>query len=217
MLAAVGSLFFSASRAAFGAFFAMLFFIALVFRLYRLLLMGVFLLFGFVVYVVYFASEDFYYFVYDTLTFQNASSLGHAVEWFLALDAMVANPEGIGLAMSGNTGSVEDDVRVGGENQFLIYGVQLGVLGMLLYIGALALGIVKSLQVFRHTENVSDARVAFVAASTKFGLLLPLFTANAELYAYVSLVSWWAIGYSLSVYNRLLPSVKRSSYLSAPS
>jgi len=44
-----------------------------------------------------------------------------------------------------------------------------------------------------------------------------LFTANAELYAYVSLVSWWAIGYSLSVYNRLLPSVKSSSYLSAPS
>lgn len=216
MLAAIGSLFFSASRAAFGAFFVMLFFIALVFRLYRLLLLGLALLIGFTGYVLYFASEEFYFFVYDTLTFQNASSVGHLVEWFLALDAMVANPEGIGLAMSGNTGSVEDDVRVGGENQFLIYGVQLGVFGMLLYIAALGLGIFKSLQVFRYTENVSEARVAFVAASTKFGLLLPLFTANAELYAYVSLVSWWAIGYSLSVYNRLMPSIKTSSHLSAP-
>ncbi|WP_375584146.1 hypothetical protein [Cyclobacterium xiamenense] len=194
----------------------MLFFIALVFRLYRLLLLGLALLIGFTGYVLYFASEEFYFFVYDTLTFQNASSVGHLVEWFLALDAMVANPEGIGLAMSGNTGSVEDDVRVGGENQFLIYGVQLGVFGMLLYIAALGLGIFKSLQVFRYTENVSEARVAFVAASTKFGLLLPLFTANAELYAYVSLVSWWAIGYSLSVYNRLMPSIKTSSHLSAP-
>lgn len=216
MLAAVGSLFFSASRAAFGAFFVMLFFIAFVFRLYRLLQLGALMLLGFALYVLYVASDEFYYFVYDTLTFQNASSLGHLVEWFLALDAMVANPEGLGLAMSGNTGSVEDEVRVGGENQFLIYGVQLGVLGMLLYIVALGFGIHRSLQVFRHTSDSSDARVAFIAASTKFGLLLPLFTANAELYAYVSLVSWWAMGYSLSIYNQLLP-FKNKSFISTPS
>lgn len=203
MAAALGSLFFSASRAAFGAFFVMLFFIALVFRLYRLLALGTIMLLFFFVYVLYFASDDFYYFVYDTLTFQNASSVGHLVEWFLALDAMIANPEGLGLAMSGNTGSVEDEVRVGGENQFLIYGVQLGVLGMILYILVLGVGIYKSLLVFRHSKDTSVARVAFVAATTKFGLLLPLFTANAELYAYVSLTTWWMMGYSLTAYNGL--------------
>ncbi|MFO7823376.1 MAG: O-antigen ligase domain-containing protein [Cyclobacterium sp.] len=203
MAAALGSLFFSASRAAFGAFFVMLFFIALVFRLYRLLALGAITLLFFFVYVLYFASDDFYYFVYDTLTFQNASSVGHLVEWFLALDAMIANPEGLGLAMSGNTGSVEDEVRVGGENQFLIYGVQLGVLGMILYILVLGVGIYKSLLVFRHSKDTSVARVAFVAATTKFGLLLPLFTANAELYAYVSLTTWWMMGYSLTAYNGL--------------
>jgi hypothetical protein len=63
------------------------------------------------------------------------------VEWLLALDSMIANPLGIGLAMSGNAGSVTDELRVGGENQFLIYGVQLGWIGMLLYIGALFTGI----------------------------------------------------------------------------
>lgn len=206
MAAALGSLFFSASRAAFGAFFVMLFFVALVFRLYRLLALGATMLFLFVIYVLYFASEDFYYFVYDTITFQNASSVGHLVEWFLALDAMIANPEGLGLAMSGNTGSVEDEVRVGGENQFLIYGVQLGVLGMLLYILVLGIGIYKSLLVFRHSKDNSVARVAFVAATTKFGLLLPLFTANAELYAYVSLTTWWMMGYTLTAYNGLFSS-----------
>ncbi|SHM56903.1 hypothetical protein SAMN04488057_102173 [Cyclobacterium lianum] len=205
MAAAVGSLFFSASRAAFGAFFVMLFFVALVFRLYRLLALGASLLALFGIYVLYFASEDFYYFVYDTITFQNASSVGHLVEWFLALDAIIANPEGIGLAMSGNTGSVEDEVRVGGENQFLIYGVQLGVLGMLLYILILGVGIYKSLLVFRYSRDTAVARVAFVAATTKFGLLLPLFTANAELYAYVSLSTWWMMGYSLTAYNDLFP------------
>jgi hypothetical protein len=206
MIAAFGSLMFTASRAAFGAFFVMLLFIALVFRLYRLLALGALIFVAFSAYVMFFASDDFYYFIYDTITFQNASSVGHLIEWFLALDAIIANPEGIGLAMSGNTGSVTDEVRVGGENQFLIYGVQLGVLGMFLYIAILGFGIYKSLLVFRQTKNRNTARVAFVAATAKFGLLLPLFTANAELYAYVSLTTWWMMGYSLTNYNQLFSS-----------
>jgi len=203
MLAAVGSLAFSSSRAAFAAFFLMVFFIAVVFKLYRLLAIGASLFVLFVVYVLYLASDDFYYFVYDTITFQNASSVGHVLEWLLALESMIANPEGIGLAMSGNSGSVEDEVRVGGENQFLIYGVQLGFVGMILYIMVLAFGISKSLTVFRKSKDINKARIGFVAAVTKFGLLLPLFTANAELYLYVSLLTWWMLGYSMTEYNKI--------------
>lgn len=203
MLCSLGSLFFASSRAAFLAFFIMVFFVAIIFKLYKLILsgIGVVLLFG--IYILFFASEDFYYFVVDTITFENTSSVGHLVEWLLALDSMVANPLGIGLAMSGNLGSVEDELRVGGENQFLIYGVQLGWLGMLLYILILAFGILTALKVFKKSNNVMTARIAFVAASVKFGLLLPLFTANAEVYTYVSWISWWVVGYSIHAYQAL--------------
>lgn len=211
MFAAFGSLMMTASRAAFGAFFVMLIFIAVVFRLYKLLGLGFGIFVCFTIYVLFFASDEFYYFIYDTLTFQNASSVGHLVEWFLALDAIISNPEGIGLAMSGNTGSVTDEVRVGGENQFLIFGVQLGVLGMFLYIAILGFGIYKSLLVFRKTRNRNTARIAFVTAATKFGLLLPLFTANAELYTYVSLTTWWMMGYTLAEYNRICPKEDKST------
>jgi hypothetical protein len=34
-----------------------------------------------------------------------------------------------------------------------------------------------------------------VAAATKIGLLIPLFTANAELYLFVAFLSWFLIGY----------------------
>lgn len=139
----------------------------------------------------------------DTITFENSSSLGHVVEWLLALDSMVANPLGIGLAMSGNFGSVEDELRVGGENQFLIYGVQLGWIGMMLYIVALATGIRNSIRVFHSTENTSIARVAFTGAVVKVGLLLPLFTANVEIYTYVSWITWWMIGFSINEYSKL--------------
>ena len=203
ILCSLGSLFFSSSRAAFGAFFIMLFYIAVVFKLYKLIFAGAALLGSFVVYVLFFASEDFYFFVVDTITFQNASSVGHVVEWLVALDSMIANPMGIGLAMSGNVASVTDDLRVGGENQFLIYGVQLGFLGMLLYILILTYGIIICIRVFRQSPDINAARIAFVAASVKVGMLLPLFTANAEMYMYVSWITWWMIGYSVKEYNRI--------------
>lgn len=209
MACSLGSLVFSASRAAFGAFFIMIFFVALVFRLYKLIGAGFLVLLGFGIYVVAFASDDFYFFVIDTLTFENTSSIGHMVEWLLALDSMAANPIGIGLAMSGNAGSVTDELRVGGENQFLIYGVQLGWLGMMLFILTLASGVVLSLRVFYQTEEVMTARLAFVGAVTKVGLLLPLFTANAEMYTYVTWLTWWMIGYSVNEYSRLSLTLKR--------
>ena len=203
MMATLGSLVFSASRAAFGAFFIMIFFVALVFKLYRLIGAGFLALVLFGIYVLFFASDDFYFFVLDTITFENSSSLGHVVEWLLALDSMISNPQGIGLAMSGNFGSVEDELRVGGENQFLIYGVQLGWLGMLLYILTLYTGIRDSIRVFRTTSSTTLARIAFTGAVVKVGLLLPLFTANVEIYLYVSWLSWWMIGFSLREYGEL--------------
>ena len=199
----LGSLIFSASRAAFGTFFILLFFVALVFRLYKLIGLGFVMLLVFGGYIVWFASDDFYFFVLDTLTFENSSSVGHLLEWLVALESMVANPLGIGLAMSGNAGSVSEDLRIGGENQFLIYGVQLGWVGMFLYVLALGTGVVLSLRVFYSTDNVYTARLAFVAAVTKVGLFLPLFTANAEMYTYVTWISWWMIGYTVREYSTL--------------
>ena len=203
MLCSMGSLFFSSSRAAFGAFFIMLFFIAVIFKLYRLILFGFSLVLAFVLFIVFFASEDFYYFVIDTLTFQNASSVGHVLEWITAIESMIQNPFGVGLAMSGNSGSVTDEARIGGENQFLIYGVQMGFLGMFLYIFLLGFSISQSIKVFRGTENVMTARIAFTAAAVKTGLLLPLFTANAELYAYVNWITWWMVGYAMNQYSKI--------------
>ena len=203
MLCSMGSLFFSSSRSAFGAFFIMLFFIAVIFKLYRLILFGFSLVAAFVIFVVFFASEDFYYFVIDTLTFQNASSVGHVLEWITALDSMIQNPLGVGLATSGNSGSVTDEARIGGENQFLIYGVQLGFLGMFLYILLLGFSISRSIRVFRLTENVMTARIAFTAAAVKTGLLLPLFTSNAELFAYVTWITWWMVGYAMNEYSKI--------------
>ncbi len=198
-----GCILLAYSRATMGAFFITLIFMAFLLRYYKLLAgagIGLFLL---TLYVLFLAPEDTRYFVEDTLLFQNSSSLTHIVEWLEGIESMVQNPEGIGLAMSGNAGGVVDELKVGGENQFLIFGVQLGVIGMALYILMIIYAIRHSWLAFRRASTREKQVVPFVAASVKFGLLLPLFTANAETYLYLSLVSWWMVGQSESIYQEL--------------
>ncbi|WP_420384938.1 O-antigen ligase family protein [Roseivirga sp.] len=201
-------LLFAYSRASFASFFLLLGFMALMLRYYKLI--GVALSISVIIgiYIVFFAANDILYFVVDTLTFQNSSSLTHIVDWLNAVNSIISNPMGIGLAMSGNAGGVEKDLIVGGENQYLIYGVQMGVIGMLLYIGMLYYGIRNSWRAFRLSPSRRDGVIPFVAASVKFGMLLPLFTANAEAYIYVSLISWWLIGHAETLYQKFRRSVR---------
>lgn len=190
------------SRASFVSFFLMMVFVAFLMRYYQILKVALVTVVLIGLYVAFFASEEILYFVLDTITFQNSSSLTHIVDWLKAVDSMLVNPMGIGLGMSGNAGGADLDIIVGGENQYLIYGVQMGFLGMLIYMGMLFFGIRDSWKAFRISEIRHEAVIPFVAAAVKFGMLLPLFTANAEAYIYVSLVSWWLIGAGQSVYQR---------------
>ena len=107
---------------------------------------------------------------------------------------------GIGLAMSGNANGVDQTLKIGGENQFLIYGVQMGFLGLLIYVSMLIKGIKDSLKVFKLSSKQHVKSISFVAAATKIGLLIPLFTANAELYLFVAFLSWFLIGFIETYY-----------------
>lgn len=192
---------FAYSRASFVSFFMMLFFMAFLLRYYKILgaAFGAFVLVG--IYIFFFAADEILFFVLDTLTFENSSSLTHIVDWLNALNSIVENPMGIGLGMSGNASGVEKELMVGGENQYLIYGVQMGIIGALLYMAMLFFGMRNAWRAFRMARSREESVVSFVAASVKFGLLLPLFTANAEVYIYVCLVSWWFIGHAESLYQ----------------
>jgi hypothetical protein len=85
----------------------------------------------------------------------------------------------------------------------LIYGVQLGWIGMILYISLLFFSIKDCIKVFYNSTNKSTARIAFVGGVVKFGLLIPLFTANVEIYTYVSWITWWMVGYSMNEFSAL--------------
>jgi hypothetical protein len=58
----------------------------------------------------------------------------------------------------------------------------------------------------------NDKHISFIVACTKFGLLLPLLTANAELYLFVSLATWFLAGYIESRYIELKFEKNKSLY-----
>ena len=202
---------FSFSRGAIIACAGIILFALLINKRYKTLLFILGLLIFSTLSLVYFGSEEIRYLIIDTLTFENTSSLGHLVEWIEGALSILENPLGIGLAMSGNASGVDQAIKVGGENQFLIFGVQMGVLSVILYILILFFLIKRSSHVYLKTLNF-DKHISFIVACTKFGLLLPLLTANAELYLFVSLATWFFAGYIESRYTELKFEKNKSIY-----
>ena len=160
-------------------------------------------LLGFV-YVYNFSDEELRFFIQDTLTFQNTSSLGHLVEWIEGIISIYENPFGVGLAMSGNASGVDQSIKIGGENQFLIYGVQMGIISLVLYLLILIKAIYNSARLYLKSVDYNHKSIGFITSLTKFGLLIPLLTANAELYLFVALFSWYLVGQSERLYNTKL-------------
>ena len=204
ILIIIFSFFFSFSR---GSMFSA--FLMLIFGLYLSknikIILFVFCIVSFaLVYTYSFAGDELRFLIQDTITFQNASSLGHLIEWIEGLISIYENPFGVGLAMSGNASGVDQSIKIGGENQFLIYGVQMGLISIIIYSLILFKSIFNSAQLYLKSDNINYKSVGFITSLTKFGLLIPLFTANAELYLFVALFSWYLVGQSERLYNTKL-------------
>ncbi|MFL2665780.1 MAG: hypothetical protein ACJ0NM_00110 [Flavobacteriaceae bacterium] len=203
VLIITGSFLLAISRASIFSAILVLILALYISKNYKTIISGsVFILLIFI-YLYFFSEEETRYLLEDTLSFQNTSSLGHLVEWIEGLLSIYENPFGIGLAMSGNASGVDQSIKIGGENQFLIYGVQMGVISVLLYIIILFKSIWNSIRVYIKSSSLSKKSIGFITGLTKFGLLIPLFTANAELYLFVALFSWYLVGQVESLYNSL--------------
>ena len=105
--------------------------------------------------------------------------------------------------MSGNASGVDQTIKIGGENQFLIYGVQMGVFSIILYSVMLFKSIKDSYSVF-NSYNGYVNELSFIVLLSKIGLLIPLLTANAELYLFVSLTTWFLVGITQSYYQKII-------------
>jgi len=196
------SFYYAYSRASILSALIMIFTALLITKNYKKVFYILVLLFFSILIFYFSASEDSIYFVIDTFTFNESSSFSHLIEWIQAILTIIENPLGIGLAMSGNASGVDQAIKIGGENQFLIYGVQMGVISMILYSLMLFKSIRDSFSVFNQSKG-HIKELAFIVLLTKFGLIIPLLTANAELYLFVSLTTWFLVGSIQRYYQKI--------------
>ena len=171
---------------------------------FKWLLYGLFIFIISFLSISFFASDDFLYYLEDTFYFVEPSSLGHLFEWIQSIISIYENPFGIGLTKSGNALSVIDDAKVGGENQFLIFGVQLGVIFMIIYILIILKSIINGFKTFEYSKIVSNKKIGLTLFLLKIGLVIPALTSNIEIYLFVSLFSWLLVGINENIYNKII-------------
>lgn len=140
----------------------------------------------------------------NTIDFSNPSSVGHVVEWIQGIMAMIAHPLGLGLGSSGRVGGTLGE-NIGGENQFIIIGVQAGVLALLLYLCIYVMFVKNSLKWLRKLKG-KERKLCMTVLLMKIGFFIPLLTSEVESSSYISYMNWFLSGLLISVIMQ--PAVK---------
>jgi hypothetical protein len=151
-------------------------------------------------------NNDFTEFVITTIDFTNPSSLGHLLEWINGIESIISYPLGIGL---GNAGRISgfSGYNVGGENQFIIIGVQTGIVAVLLYVTIYCIIIKKAYQLFC-SQTGRIRRLALFILLIKVGLIIPLLTSETESYIYISYLTWILTGLLVNISSQIKISAK---------
>ena len=181
------------SRASFIGYVSVLFIYALITQ-NKKIVRGFYI--GFIlaaIYFVYFLSQhDLYDFIFESVTFTNASSVGHLLEWIDGVNAMITKPLGMGLGESGRI-SMSAKENTGGENQFIITGVQVGLPLLWVYI-LIQVYLIKEAWKNKNSALGKLRRIAMLVLLYRLGILIPMFTSNTESFIYISYFTWFMSG-----------------------
>jgi hypothetical protein len=133
----------------------------------------------------------------NTVDFSDPSSVGHLVQWVEGILSMSAHPLGIGLGTSGRVaGSLGENV--GGENQFIIIGVQAGIIALLLYVAIFTIFVKTTLKWLPQLKG-KEKKVCMAVLLIKVGFFLPMLTSEVESSSYLSYMDWFFSGIFISM------------------
>jgi len=133
----------------------------------------------------------------NTIDFSDPSSIGHIEQWVEGILAMVEHPFGLGIGASGRVAGTLGE-NVGGENQFIIIGVQAGIIALLLYLVVYIVLIKISLKWLNKLKG-KERKVCMAVLLFKISLLIPMFTSEVESSSYISYINWFLSGLLISI------------------
>jgi O-antigen ligase len=142
-------------------------------------------------------NDDIQRFIINTLNFTDSSSVGHVLDWLEGIAALREQPLGLGLGESGRV-AVSLGTNTGGHNQFLIIGVQTGIIAMFIYLG-IYIGLIKIAWHWLYRLKGKAKEVCMTILLIKIGLFIPLFTSEIEASPYISYMTWFFSGFLISI------------------
>jgi O-antigen ligase len=156
-----------------------------------------------IIYFIYYLTQEDRYdelvqdVIIDTLNFSHPSSVGHVLEWVQGIMSIYSNPLGIGMGSSGRIGGSLGE-NIGGENQYIIIGVQAGVIALLLYLSIYVSLIANAKKWYRKLTR-KEKQFALVILLIKIGFVIPSMTSETESSVYISYVTWFLSGIFISI------------------
>ena len=147
--------------------------------------------------VFFFAKGDLYDLIINTFSFQEASTIGHLIQWVDGINAIIAHPFGLGLGESGRI-SMTAEQNTGGENQLIIIGVQAGIISIILY-SAIYFQLIKTgLKHLPFTKG-KKRKVILAVVLLKIGMFVPLMTSNIDAFNFVTYTGYFLSGLMINM------------------
>lgn len=128
----------------------------------------------------------------NTIDFSDPSSVGHLVQWAEGVLSIIQHPLGLGLGSSGRAAASASE-SVGGENQFIVVGVQAGVIALLLDIAIFIMFIRISYKWINLLKG-KERKLCIAVFLIKVGFFIPTLTSELESSTYLSYMNWFLSG-----------------------
>ncbi len=132
-------------------------------------------------------------YVGETLTWQSASSVSHLDDWIEGMGNALRYPFGAGLGVAEQTAVRFGLEPLAGDNQYLRYAVELGVLGLGLHVATMAGAVLMGVKAARNGQDVR-ADYGIVVAAAALGILLNAITAFVFNSMMLTYVFFWLLG-----------------------
>jgi glycosyltransferase involved in cell wall biosynthesis len=139
---------------------------------------------------------------------KNASTVGHVQSLATLTGAILRHPQGYGIGTSGQVGNRFANAQLGGETSYLSVGVELGVLGMLLYLLLFAGAIFACWRAVRSRLSLLERTVMLGVAIAWLTIFIDGVFAEVTLNLFAMFFLFWMAGAAITLVqeSRVVPA-----------
>jgi len=145
-------------------------------------------------------------FVIYTLSGQEASTAGHLSDWSNGALAFIEQPWGFGLGTADQTATRTGLEHITGDNLYLTYAVQMGLVGFMLLVLALGSITGDALNLFHRAQSAAQERMGATIWLATIGLMINGMTAVVFSSITFGWLFFWLAGAVVTMSQKVTPA-----------